>query len=401
MNIFRNQRLLPAAVIFFTLVVGAFIGIEMVLGQRNPAPGPGRAPLTESSGTIISNQDIDPGSSAGDVPAPNFVLRDQDGQDTSLAQFRGKVVVLAFVDSHCTTICPLTTQSMIEALHLLGPAAAQVQLLGINANPTATRIADVAAYTRAHHMRGRWRFLTGSLAQLKQVWRDYHVYVAAVHNDIDHEPIMVLIDRRGHERTIYFTQMSYEGVSQQAQLLADGIARLLPGHPAPHHEISLRYVPPLAPTATVRLPAFGPNEPAVALGAGHPHLLVFFAGWIKEGADLTAKLTALNDYARAARRQNWPSPVAIDELSTESSAAAAHDLLTNLAAAISFPIAEDAQGRIADGCDVQDLPWFVLTSPSGKVLWHHDGWMSTDVLRQKVSAALSAGQQVQPTGTGK
>ena len=52
--------------------------------------------------------------SAG-VPAPDFRLDNQFGQPMSLSQFRGKVVMLAFDDSECTTVCPLTTQSMVEA----------------------------------------------------------------------------------------------------------------------------------------------------------------------------------------------------------------------------------------------------------------------------------------------
>jgi hypothetical protein len=58
----------------------------------------------------------------------------QFGEPMSLSQFRGKVVILAFVDSECTTVGPLTTVSMVEARQLLGAAGEHVQLLGIDAN---------------------------------------------------------------------------------------------------------------------------------------------------------------------------------------------------------------------------------------------------------------------------
>ena len=45
---------------------------------------------------------------------------------------------------------PLTTQSMPEVKQLLGPAGDKVQLLGIDANPDATSVADVLSYWRAH-----------------------------------------------------------------------------------------------------------------------------------------------------------------------------------------------------------------------------------------------------------
>jgi cytochrome oxidase Cu insertion factor (SCO1/SenC/PrrC family) len=348
-----------------------------------------RASLPGAPAAAPSNQDINPGSPAGDTPAPDFELHDQQDRLTTLAQFRGKVVALAFVDSHCTTICPLMTESMVKALDLLGTNAAQVQLLGINANPLAIRIADVADYTRAHQMQGRWRFLTGSLVQLKRVWRDYHVYVAAMHNDIDHEPIIFLIGPRGRERTIYFTQLSYEGVDQQAQLLAEGIARLLPDQPAVRHEISLKQIPPLKPADEVQLSAVGSDGQMVVVGKAHPRLFLFFAGWLEEESNLPARLAVLDDYAATARQQGWPPPIAIDELPTETSAATAQNLLTRLAAKLRAPIVEDTHGRLAEGYGVQDLPWFVLTSRSGQILWHHAGWLSSADLSQQVRAAIT------------
>jgi cytochrome oxidase Cu insertion factor (SCO1/SenC/PrrC family) len=98
-----------------------------------------------------ANPDLDPGSSLNGIPAPGFSLVDQFGQRMSLSDFRGKVVILAFTDSECTTVCPLTSQSMLAAKQLLGAAGNQVQLLGVDANPAATKVSDVLAYSRARH----------------------------------------------------------------------------------------------------------------------------------------------------------------------------------------------------------------------------------------------------------
>jgi peroxiredoxin len=37
-------------------------------------------------------------------PAPGFTLTDQDGRTMSLSSFRGRAVVLEFMDPHCTDI---------------------------------------------------------------------------------------------------------------------------------------------------------------------------------------------------------------------------------------------------------------------------------------------------------
>ena len=324
--------------------------------------------------------------------APGFALLDQQGQPTSLAQFRGKVVALTFIDPECHQLCPLTTHSMVQALKILGPAAAsQVQLLGIDANPQKTQVSDVADYTRTHDLEGRWRFLTGPRPQLEKIWRAYHIYVAVVNNDIEHTAIVMLIDQNGKERNIYSTPMSYSAEGDQAQTLAAGIASLLPSHPVVPDANQTPQPPEGSPQAiaTMSLTALGPQQPPVMLGNSHAHLTVFFAGWLAHDSNLSKNLAALDSYAVMARQHGWPSPVAVDELTTEPSAAEARQVLTPLAATLHTPIVEDATGRLADNDHVDDLPWFVLSSASGKILWHHDGWLPAPALKQQVRTALA------------
>ena len=329
------------------------------------------------------------------IVAPGFTLRDQQNRPTSLAQFRGKVVVLTFIDPECHQLCPLTTHSMVQALKILGPAAAsQVQLLGIDANPQKTQVSDVADYTRTHDLEGRWLFLTGSPAQLAEIWRQYHIYVAVVNNDIEHTAIVMLIDQNGRERNIYSTPMSYSAEGDQEQTLAAGIGSLLPGHPSVPNANQPSQPPegPPPSIATMSLTALGPQgsqHPPVMLGSQHAHLAVFFAGWQRHDSNLPKDLGALDSYAVLARQRGWPSPVAVDELTTEPSPAEARQVLTPLAATLHTPIVEDASGRLADNYHVDDLPWFVLSSASGKILWHHDGWLSAPALKQQVRTALA------------
>jgi cytochrome oxidase Cu insertion factor (SCO1/SenC/PrrC family) len=120
---------------------------------------------------------LDPGTPLSG-PAPDFTLTDQFGAPVSLHSFRGQVVILSFNDSQCTTICPLTTTAMVDAKDLLGGAGSRVQLVGIDANPTAISVKDVRSYSEVHDMTHDWHFLTGSLAQLRRVWRAYHIDVA-------------------------------------------------------------------------------------------------------------------------------------------------------------------------------------------------------------------------------
>jgi cytochrome oxidase Cu insertion factor (SCO1/SenC/PrrC family) len=342
------------------------------------ASAPGGTGQPGSSMQAENNPALDTGSSLGGVRAPDFRLVNQFGQQMALSQFRGKVVVLAFVDSECTTICPLTTASMVEAKQLLGAAGSRVQLLGVDANPQATSVSDVMAYSRAHSMVNQWDFLTGSLPQLQAAWRAFHIAVQVERGMIDHTPALFVIDPQGRERTVYLTQMNYASITQAAQILAQRVSSLLPGHPPLANRGSLAYISGLTPAKRVTLPAVPSGS--VTLGPGRPRLVMFFATWVAETSDLRAHLLALDSYARAARHGRLPGLVAVDAANTEPSPVAAATYLKGLGRPLHYPVAADPTGRVADGYGVQDQPWFALISATGKVIWKHDGWLGTRAL---------------------
>jgi cytochrome oxidase Cu insertion factor (SCO1/SenC/PrrC family) len=330
------------------------------------------------AGGAVANPALDTGSSLGGRPVPDVRLVNQFGQPMALSQFRGKVVVLAFVDSQCTNVCPLTTVSMVEAKRLLGAAGRGVQLLGVAANPRATSVSDVMAYSRAHAMVNQWDFLTGTRAQLVAAWRAFHIAVQIQRGAIDHTPALFVIDQRGRERTLYLTQMAFTSIGQAAQVIAERVSGLLPGHPPLLSRRSLTFISGTGPGARVTLP--GVPSGSVTLGPGSPRLVLFFATWLAETSDLRAQLQALGAYARAARHGRLPGLVAVDEETTEPSPGTAAAYLKGLGAPLGYPVAADTTGRLADGYGVADQPWFVLTSAAGTIIWRHDGWLGVRAL---------------------
>jgi cytochrome oxidase Cu insertion factor (SCO1/SenC/PrrC family)/thiol-disulfide isomerase/thioredoxin len=328
---------------------------------------------------------LDPGTPLSG-PAPGFTLTDQFGATVSLRSFHGRVVILAFTDSECTTICPLTTTAMLGAKRMLGAAGARVALLGIDANPQARSLADVRAYSEAHGLTRDWRFLTGSLPDLEHVWRAYNIEVAIQHGQIDHTPALFVIAPGGTLAKVYLTQMSYASIEQQAQLLAREASDLLPDHPPVHSQLSYAEIPPIRPGAAVALPRAGGGN--VRLGrTGSPRLFAFFATWDSQVTDLAAQLERLGRYATTPL-------VAIDEGSVEPSSSSLLRFLGRLSAPLRYPVAVDASGRVADGYGVQDEPWLVLVSGAGRILWYRDlsalGWLSPGGLAAEVRAALSS-----------
>ena len=384
MNRFRARVALSAVAL-----IGGLSGL--LAGCASSPSTSSQSAGSQSSGSTaaMDNPNLDLGSSLGELPAPDFRLQNQFGQSMSLSQFRGKVVMLAFEDSECTTVCPLTTQSMLEAKQLLGPAGDKVQLLGIDANPDATSVADVLSYSRAHGLVNQWDFLTGSVAQLKSTWGLYHIAVQIEQGQIDHTPALYVIDQQGRERKLYLTQMAYSSIGQSAQVLADELSSLLPGHPKVASQQSLASIAVQGPSAHLTLASAGTQGGTVALGPGQPHLVMFFATWLSEVSDLKSELVNGNAYVAAARRDGLPPLVAVDETVVESSAQTVRSYLKNLGTTLNYPVALDTTGRVADGYQVQDQPWFVLVSASGKIVWSHDGWLSPSALESAAKRAVS------------
>jgi len=381
------SRRLHWTVLGIALVVGVGIGTAIAATRSSVTP------TSEVSPTpAFRNPDLDPGTRLNAV-APDFTLTDQFGKRVSLRSFRGKVVVLSFNDPKCTTICPLTTTALLHAKALLGPAASRVQLLGIGANPEATQVKWVRAYSRVHRMTHRWRFLTGSLPELRRVWHAYGIEAAVVNDAIDHTPATYVIDMRGRESRLYMAQMAYSSVSQLGYEIAQSISALLPGHPHLQGTAPSLTMPVLhGPGDHVTLPRAGGGEVRLGPGSG-PHVVLFFDTWDSEVTDLAAQLEGLNSYAAAARRQGLPSLVAVDEGGVESSPDALPKFLRGLARPLEYPVAVDQSGTVADGYRVQDSPYLEVVSGKGRFLYYEDiavkGWPTLPQLRAKIHAALA------------
>ena len=387
----RLRRTVPGVALLGAV---AFAVPVLVLGGR------GQPPVTPQH-QLAFNPYLDPGTPLS-LPAPDFTLSDQFGRPVSLRSYRGKVVILAFNDSECTTICPLTTSAMLDARAMLGPAASQLQLLGVDANPAATSLEDVRSYSQLHGMLHAWRFLTGSLAQLTQVWKAYNVQAAIQRGQITHTPALFVIDPRGREVKVYVTQQSYASIGQLGRLLAQEASSLLPGRPRVHSDLTYAPIRGISPRVSTVLPRAGGGT--VTLGPGRaPRLYVFFATWDQEITSLAGHLATLDRYQAVAARARLPALTAVDEASVEPSSSALATFLGQLRRPLSYPVAIDRTGRVADGYEVQGEPWFVLISASGQILWYWQvstgGWPSRATIAAREREALARAPSA-PAGAG-
>ena len=81
----------------------------------------------------------------------DFRLTGHDGKARSLADFRGKVVVLFFGYTHCPDVCPTTLSELAETMKRLGKDADRVQVLFATVDPERDTPELLAQYVPAFH----------------------------------------------------------------------------------------------------------------------------------------------------------------------------------------------------------------------------------------------------------
>lgn len=194
-----RERLSPAYAMRSLCAIGAF-GVVLL----------GAAPMavasTSSQADPIIARAVAGSPDFVDYPAPLFRLTDQFGGSVSLASLRGRVVVLTFLDPVCTSDCPLIAQEMRAADRLLGSEAGKAEFVAVVANPIFHSVADVDAFDRQESLTdlANWRYLTGTVAQLKSVWNSYSIQAVIEPGGamIGHTELFYVIDPSGHLRYV-------------------------------------------------------------------------------------------------------------------------------------------------------------------------------------------------------
>jgi cytochrome oxidase Cu insertion factor (SCO1/SenC/PrrC family) len=233
----RRRRMWIILGVAAVLLIGLNVyAVFAVISTRNETAGANLRPSGIPANISTSLANMMQLSPVPGVRAPGFTLTDQNGHTMSLASLRGKVVVLEFMDPHCTDICPIVSQEFVDAYHQLGVRAGKVVFAAINVNQYHATVANMATFSNAQRLNTipSWHFFTGSVPALHTTWRNYNVEVAAPNPnaDIIHTSAVYFIDAHGRERFLASPMvdhtaggMSYLPLAQISDW-AGGIARL-------------------------------------------------------------------------------------------------------------------------------------------------------------------------------
>jgi len=151
-----------------------------------------------------------------------FALADADGKPRTLADFRGKVVLLSFGYTHCPDVCPTTLAKFAEVRRLLGAEGERVQGVFVTIDPERDTAELLRAYVPAFDP--TFVGLRGTEAQTDAVTKAFHANYQIVQYQgntlVDHTASTYIIDAAGVPRVL-------SPYDQSARALADDVLALL------------------------------------------------------------------------------------------------------------------------------------------------------------------------------
>jgi protein SCO1/2 len=126
-----------------------------------------------------------------DVAIAATPLLRQDGSKTTLAaELAGKKpVILAFIYTSCTTVCPVTSQILSRTQDLLGADLKNVRIVSISIDPEYDTPARLLEYSQKFGAQPQWQHYTGTLANSVAVQKAFGAYRG---DKMNHVPLMFI-----------------------------------------------------------------------------------------------------------------------------------------------------------------------------------------------------------------
>ncbi len=169
-------------------------------------------PVTGLGGTVLEQPS----------KAVDFTLTDQHGSTFRMADTRGKVVLMSFLQTHGGDAEATEVKAVDD---LLGADIEYVVLVSVTLDPERDTLAVLAAYSKQFGLFDVWHFVDGSPKDVKAVWFDYGVAVSADPEtpfgsyDLEYYAPLCLIDKRGYIRAFMDSDVTPAEIARDIRVL--------------------------------------------------------------------------------------------------------------------------------------------------------------------------------------
>ena len=136
----------------------------------------------------------------------DLAMVDETGTQRTLADYRGKVLVVFFGFTHCPDVCPTAMAELAQTMQLLGEDAEKAQVLMITVDPERDTPERLNTYVKAFN--ARFVGLSGSTEQLQKTAKSFKSYYSKEPGakpgeyTMNHASSFYLIDGEGEARVL-------------------------------------------------------------------------------------------------------------------------------------------------------------------------------------------------------
>ena len=173
------------------LVIGLAAGIGLMLSARRR--------VMPSSSAVTRARRPAATWAAGTLRAPDISLVDQTGAPLSLASYRGRPVVVTFIDPLCRDYCPLEAKHLNDVVRSF-PAGRRPAIVAVSVNVRGNARENLLQDAEKWKLVPQWRWGIGSEAQLARVWKRYHIGVLVTTKKIAGVTVHSIVQHRSRIR---------------------------------------------------------------------------------------------------------------------------------------------------------------------------------------------------------
>ena len=161
---------------------------------------------------------------------PDVTLVRDDGKRTTLPEVLndGRPVVLNFIFTTCTAVCPVISHTLQQLQDKLGNDRDRVHIVSISIDPEQDTVEKLAAYSKKYGAGPEWNHYTSTLETSIKAQRAFDVYRG---DKMNHIPVTLLRDAPGNP------WIRIEGFATAKKLLAD-LHQMLAANDLQHAEVS-------------------------------------------------------------------------------------------------------------------------------------------------------------------
>lgn len=144
----------------------------------------------------VSKPGVDVKRSVAKYALPKATLVRQDGTKVDLATEvdSAKAVILAFIYTSCTAVCPVTSQILAQTQDALGKDASKVHIMSVSIDPEYDTPARLNEYSQKFGAKTGWQHYTGSLQDSVTIQKAFQAYRG---DKMNHIPIIFVKQNAG------------------------------------------------------------------------------------------------------------------------------------------------------------------------------------------------------------